>query len=175
MDRTARTEPPDERGARLVWIGQALPVLFVLWLVLDGTRSWPLGLFVAAAAALTVGWLADGPPLVLSPLRLLAFAGFFVIESLRGGLDVAWRTLHPKLPIDPRFFDFDVALPRGPATTLLISTISLLPGTLSAELKRDEHVLVVHSLAGDGRESVERLQRRIAPLFRAGDRRRSKH
>ncbi|MDT8439035.1 MAG: Na+/H+ antiporter subunit E [Wenzhouxiangellaceae bacterium] len=151
----------------MAWTIQTLPVLFVLWLVLDGAGSWPVGLLAAVLAALALGWLAEGPLFRLAPGPLLAFAAFFLIESLRGGTDVAWRTLHPRLPIAPDFFDYSIDLPRGPATTLLISTISLLPGTLSAELKRDEHRLVVHSLSGGGHESVARLERRIAVLFRA--------
>lgn len=168
MDNSVRAKLQGESRLRLAWVGQALPTFFVLWLVLDGTHSWVLGVFVSISGALIVGWLAEGPPPVLSPSGLAGFITFFLVESLRGGFDVAWRTLNPRLPIEPRFFELKVGLPRGPATTLLISTISLLPGTLSAELKRDEHVLVIHALTHEGRESVERLQRRIGRLFGGG-------
>jgi len=151
--------------SRIVWAVQDFVVLFALWLVFDGLESWPVGV----PAALIGGWLAarlaDTEPFWWNPLRLIGFAGFFVVESFRGGADVAWRSLHPRLPVEPRFFDYPIGVPEGQPSTLLISTISLLPGTLSAELQRGEHVLVVHTLADGGEDSVQRLEGRIARLF----------
>lgn len=165
MENSVRPLEAMRSGWRLGWAGQAFTVLFLLWLVFDGFDGWPVGLFAALVGGAIAAGLAEGKPFRWNPLRLAGFAGFFVVESFRGGIDVAWRSLHPRLPIAPRFFEHEIAVPRGQPSTLLISVISLLPGTLSAELVRDEHVLVVHTLAGGGRDSVERLERRIARLF----------
>lgn len=151
--------------SRTTWAGQGFVVLFTLWLVLDGFDGWPAGLLAALIGGGLAAWLAEGRPFWWNPLRLVEFAGFFLFESFRGGIDVAWRSLHPRMPVSPRFFEHDIALPEGQPSTLLISVISLLPGTLSAELVQGEHVLVVHSLAEGGEESVARLERRIAKLF----------
>lgn len=151
--------------SRATWAGQGFVVLFALWLVFDGLDGWPVGLLAAAIGGGLAAWLAEGQPFWWNPLRLLEFAGFFLFESFRGGIDVAWRSLHPRLPVAPRFFEYDIALPEGQPSTLLISVISLLPGTLSAELLRGEHVLVVHTLTDGGEESVARLELRIARLF----------
>jgi len=151
--------------SRATWAAQGFVILFVLWLVLDGFDGWPAGLLAAAVGGGLAGWLAEGRPFWWSPFRLVEFAGFFVFESFRGGIDVAWRSLHPRLPITPSFFDHEIGLPQGQPSTLLISVISLLPGTLSAELVRDDHVLVVHSLSPGGEHSVARLENRIARLF----------
>jgi len=140
-------------------------VLFALWLVFDGLAGWPVGVLAALIGGGLAAWLADSEPFWWNPLRLVEFAGFFLFESFRGGIDVAWRSLHPRMPVSPRFFDHRIEVPEGQPSTLLISVISLLPGTLSAELQRDEHILVVHSLADGGEESVARLERRIARLF----------
>lgn len=61
--------------------------------------------------------------------------GFFPLESVRSGIDVARRALHPRLPIDPDFVRFGFRLPKGPARIFQVNTISLLPGTLSVELQ----------------------------------------
>jgi multicomponent Na+:H+ antiporter subunit E len=53
------------------------------------------------------------------------------------GLDVAWRALHPALPIEPQFQRFRLHLPEGQPRTLMVSVLSLMPGTLSAELEDD--------------------------------------
>jgi multicomponent Na+:H+ antiporter subunit E len=151
--------------SRLVWATQGFFVLFALWLVFDGLAGWPVGLLAALIGGGLAAWLADSEPFWWNPLRLIEFAGFFLFESFRGGIDVALRSLHPRLPVRPRFFEHDITLPEGQPSTLLISVISLLPGTLSAELLPDDHVLVVHSLSPGGEHAVARLERRIARLF----------
>jgi len=151
--------------SRAIWAAQGFFVLFSLWLVFDGLDGWPAGVLAALIRGGLAAWLADSEPFWWNPFRLIEFAGFFLVESFRGGIDVAWRSLHPRLPVSPRFFEHDIQIPEGQPSTLLISVISLLPGTLSAELQRDEHVLIVHTLADGGEESVQRLERRIARLF----------
>lgn len=151
--------------SRITWATQGFLVLFSLWLVFDGLAGWPVGMLAALIGGVLAAWLADSEPFWWNPFRLIEFAGFFLFESFRGGIDVAWRSLHPRMPVSPRFFEHEIKVPEGQPSTLLISVISLLPGTLSAELQRDEHILVVHTLADGGEESVARLERRIARLF----------
>lgn len=151
--------------SRATWAVQGFVILFLLWLVLDGFDGWPVGLLAAAIGGGLAAWLAEGRPFWWNPVRFVEFAGFFVFESFRGGIDVAWRSLHPRMPVAPRFFKHQIALPEGQPSTLLISVISLLPGTLSAELVPGGNVLVVHSLVEGGEESVARLERRISRLF----------
>jgi len=151
--------------SRTIWAAQGFFVLLFLWLVFDGVDGLPVGVLAALLGGGLAAWLADSEPFWWNPFRLVEFAGFFLIESFRGGIDVAWRSLHPRIPVAPRFFEHAIQLPEGQPSTLLISVISLLPGTLSAELQRDEHVLVVHTLTDAGEESVQRLERRIARLF----------
>lgn len=151
--------------SRVTWATQGFFVLFSLWLVFEGLDGWPMGVLAALIGGGLAAWLADSEPFWWNPLRLVEFAGFFLFESFRGGIDVALRSLHPRLPVAPRFFEHVIALPQGQPSTLLISVISLLPGTLSAELLPDEEVLVVHSLSPGGELAVARLERRIARLF----------
>jgi len=61
-----------------------------------------------------------------------------------------------------------MTLPDGQPRTLLISTISLLPGTLSADLEDDGRHLIVHSLVAGAEASVSRLDHWIAWLFDVG-------
>ncbi len=95
----------------------------------------------------------------------LAFVGFFLLQSVRSGIDVARRALHPRLPIDPNFVRFEFRLPPGPARVFLVNTISLLPGTLSVELQDtsalihvlDERLPIAHTL--------RILEGRVAEMF----------
>ena len=161
------TSPPPRlwrRGQRAL-VGFAL--LFSLWLVFDGAHDWTAGLFAAGLAAILAAAFSGGPAHPWRPFRLPSFALFFLFESFRGGIDVAWRSLHPRMPVRPRFFVRPMTLPDGPPSTLLISVISLLPGTLSAELRPTTNELVVHTLTEGGEAAVNRLEQRIAWLFNA--------
>jgi multicomponent Na+:H+ antiporter subunit E len=162
-------EESRDRGAgfrdRLVWAVQAFLILFAVWAMLNGAEGWVTGLIAAALGGAVTAWLAQGPPNRWNPFRLAAFTGFFLLESVRAGFDVAFRTLDPWMPVEPGFFDYPIRLPEGQPRTLLISIITLLPGTLSAELSGDGAHLVIHELTPGGRDAVLHLEDWIAWLF----------
>ncbi len=153
------------RRQRWAWALQIFIVLLLLWIMLNGLAQLWAGLIAALAGAAIGAWLASGQPHPWKPHRLLAFAGFFLWESLKGGIDVAWRAFHPKLPIQPGFTSYRMALPAGQPRTLMVSTVSLLPGTLSADLDDSGEVLEVHGLTPDAMDSVFRLEAWITWLF----------
>lgn len=150
--------------SRLRWGIQLTIVLAALWLALNGLSGWLLGLLVSLAGGVAGAWLVPAHPYPWRPHRLLGFALFFVRASLAGGVDVAWRAMHPRLPIEPTWLEYPLSLPPGQPRTLMISVVSLLPGTLSADLK-DDQLLVVHGISGSPRQSVEALEKRISWLF----------
>ncbi len=76
-----------------------------------------------------------------SLLGLLRFLAMFVVESVRGGVDVARRTLGCRLRIRPGFRRYRLHLHDPRARVLLVNCISLLPGTLTSNLD-GEHVEV---------------------------------
>ncbi|MCG8485893.1 MAG: Na+/H+ antiporter subunit E, partial [Chromatiales bacterium] len=96
---------------------------------------------------------------------LLGFAPFFFYRSLLGGVDVAWRAVHPRMPINPRLVEYPIQLPPGLPQVFMANIVSLLPGTLSAELSA--RLLRVHVLSsrGDVVPELEALERRIAGVF----------
>lgn len=158
---------PSEPHARRRWhwaTGLFLP-LWGVWLALNGSGAWAMGLAAAAAGAWAGAVLAPGDPHPWRPARLPSFLGFFLRESIRGGIDVAGRALHWRLPIAPRLIDHRLGLPAGQPRTLMISLVSLLPGTLSVDLLPATNVLRVHVLAPGGEDQLDELEARIAHLF----------
>jgi multicomponent Na+:H+ antiporter subunit E len=131
--------------------------------------SWIIG----APAVLFASWVslrlraaAVGPD--RNGMRLgglLRFAPFFAIESIRGGLDVAQRVMRPQLRINPGFQSYRPRLSDPIARVVFLDSISLLPGTLSADMR--EGVIQVHALdaRSDLAPELARLERRIADLF----------
>lgn len=138
----------------------------LFWVLLGGGSpgSWTVGAPMVAAATLISLRLWHGPPLSLS--GLLRFLPWFARQSLAGAVDVAVRALRPEMPLAPGTVHHDLRLPADGASRIaLANVISMLPGTLSADLDGDE--LVIHAL--DTRQDlhgmVTGLEPRIAAVF----------
>jgi multicomponent Na+:H+ antiporter subunit E len=149
-------------------VGLFVPLL-LLWLALHGIQALHFG--VAAAALGTAAGLlaAPGDPCPLRLLRLPGFILYFLYHSLRGGVDVAWRALHPGLPVAPCFVEHPLSLPAGPPRTLMVSLISLLPGSLCVEVDEARQRLLVHLLDESAAHTLPSLERQVARLAGLGD------
>jgi len=141
-------------------------VLFALlwWMLTDGAvDSWLVGAPVVLCAALISVLLL--PAFSCSLTGIVRFVPFFLWRSLDGGVDVARRALHPRLPISPALFGYRWRLPPGLPRVFMANTVSLLPGTLSAEF--DEKHLHVHVLDETTAfaEALEVLEQKVAGVF----------
>lgn len=163
-DMEPQTDPNRTRARRFL---VAFALIAVLWWALsDGdATSWKLGVPAALAAALMITLQPGLSGWRISPLGGLRFAGFYLLQSLRGGVDVALRALKPSLPLAPGFVEYRTRLPRGPARTFFVAVIGLLPGTLTVRIAgRDLTVHVLDCGMPIG-ESLAQLEVRIAGLF----------
>ncbi len=139
----------------------------IIWLILVGpdAASWIIGVPFVVAATLASLRLSEPRGRNLSLSSLAEFSPYFLVESLRGGLDVAGRVLLPRLRVQPGNQDYRVSLRDPTARLVFIDSISLLPGTLSADLRGD--LLTVHALdiRTDVVADLAALERRVAALF----------
>jgi len=139
------------------------------WWVLTGgdASSWWFGIPVLISAALASTALAPAPSQrVRWRLKgFVAFVGFFLLQSVRSGIDVARRALHQRLSIDPAFVRFEFRLPPGPARIFLVNTICLIPGTLSVELQDTSALIHVLDVRLPFAHTLRILERRVAELF----------
>lgn len=124
-----------------IWRGASL---LVLWLMLAGYDLADLPAVLIAVPAATWASLRLLPPgawrvSVLGTARLiLRFPG----QSVVAGVDVAWRALHPRLPLRPGFVSFRTRLPPGTARDAFCGMTSLLPGTLPVGLDAGGDLLI---------------------------------
>lgn len=130
-------------------------LLFALiWVILAGAvvEDWP-GMAIAVLAA-TVTSLALLPPTTarLRPLTLFRLAGRFARQSLLGGLDVGWRALHPRMPMQPGLRHYRSRLQPGTARNVLRALASAVPGVLPCG-ETGTGGLIVHCL--DDAEEVD--------------------
>lgn len=143
-----------------------LPLYLLLWWVLTGgdRHSWLIGgLAVGLALLVSITIPAPQTTLRFSPVGLLRFIPYFLVQSIRGGSDVARRAFSPRLPLDPALIHYSLQLPPGGARIFLLNTVSLLPGTLSADLIDD--TLTVHLLDQQRDPQLQQLEQQVADLF----------
>ena len=166
MNRLAQdiNRTPSWGYVRIVLSGLLLAGLW--WMLTEGDAgSWVVGVPAIVAALVVRRTYPSPPPWGLSLPGLMGFAVFFVRESLRGGVDVAGRVFRRELPIRPAFLRYRLVLPEGSGRVLMVNVVSLLPGTLAADLSGDDLIVqVLDDRAAVGEELTE-LESRIGHLL----------
>ncbi|HOK75266.1 MAG TPA: Na+/H+ antiporter subunit E [Bacteroidales bacterium] len=61
----------------------------------------------------------------------------FIFSCIKANLDVAYRVLHPKMPIRPGIVKVKTSLKSDFAKTLLANSITMTPGTLTVDIIDD--------------------------------------
>lgn len=167
------TRPPTPARGR-TWLRDTLGVtlrlvlLAGLWWIIAGgdPSSWVIGAPAVVAAAWAVRGLGARAAVWPSPLGLLRFLPYFVVESLRGGIDVAARVLGPRMRVDPGVIDYPLRLRRRAARVFFVDCISLLPGTLGADLVGDTARVHALDVGDDPVAGLRALEVHVARVFR---------
>ena len=156
-----------KRTATLAGIAATTALLAGLWwLIADGhPEAWLVGVPAVALAALASARLSGGARQRFSLAGWPGFIALFLHESLAGGLDVARRTLGRRLHIQPGFGSYRTRLQDPRARILLTNCISLLPGTLAADLDGDRIELHLLDSRDNPDPQLQRLEQAIAGLF----------
>ncbi len=120
----------------------AFLALWGVWLILTSPGSGQEALAGAIVAAL-VSFLPLFPASPLCDLRInpkalvymVAYVFVFLKALVLSNLDVAFRVLHPKLPIDPGIVKVQTRLKTPLGRLLLANSITLTPGTITVEMQ----------------------------------------
>lgn len=123
--------------------------LWAVWLLLTA----PLNTQEAVAGGLVAAMISLLPFSAASPLAdlklnpkalawLVAYVFVFIRALIQSNLDVAFRVLHPKLPIDPGIVKVKTRLKTPLGRLLLANSITLTPGTITVEMRCED--LYVH-------------------------------
>lgn len=139
-----------------------------IWFVLSKAdlSSWPFA-FPTILISTWISLCLVGPEgQLFKPVVLLGYLPLFVWKSIASAFDVMVRVLNPSLPIQPGLVHYHLTLTHEGARVLLANCITMLPGTISAQLN-DDH-LIIHSLDTSlpVHAIINRLERKIANIFR---------
>lgn len=155
------------QGGTAAWLGRGLAFALLWWLLTEGSGiAWGVGLVTVALA--TAASMHLWPPGAgwLSLRGLLGFAGFFLVESVKGGVQVATLAFQRRPDLAPGFIETRLTLPPGPASVLLANTLSLLPGTLSVHIEGERLRLHVLDARLPVLDEVRAAQAHIARMLR---------
>jgi multicomponent K+:H+ antiporter subunit E len=149
-------------------------VLTAVWILLVnkltiGNLVLGLGLGIVIPI-LTAPFWPDRPP-IRRPLKMLAYVAIVLWDIVVANVKVAMIVVfRPNARIESKFITVPLALTSPEAITVLAGTITLTPGTVSADLSRCGHVLLVHCLDAPDPDAVRdeiksRYERRLLEIF----------
>ncbi|UZE96284.1 Na+/H+ antiporter subunit E [Alkalimarinus alittae] len=145
-------------------------LLFIIWLLLNNTLA-PGHLVLAAFLAITIPLLTSGlqtpQPSFRKPLLTTRYALMVVWDIIVANFEVALLVLGPSKKLAPAFIAVPLDIRHEFPITILASTVSLTPGTVSAEVSEDKQWLYVHVLHLTDKEALIALikQRYEKPLM----------
>lgn len=159
MSEIAKPPVSKEEGAPGPWIFRRSVLIafgFVFWLLMvwpvapsDGRLLWGdimAGLVVAGLVAVVSGEIVTQRfGRLLSPTRYfwaIIYLFFFVYYVVKANIEVAYRVLHPAMPIRPGIVRVYSSLRTASARTVLANSITLTPGTLTVDITEDGYFYI---------------------------------
>ena len=149
-------------------------VLLSLWLIFVNTLNWQEVLTGIVLSALIASFghtyftRRGLRHLSLKKLLyLIIYIPIFFWEVLKANLDVAYRVLHPKMPIKPGIVLIKTGLKSDIGKLTLANSITLTPGTLTMDIIDDN--LLIHWInvkSEDLEEATELIAGRFEPYLR---------
>ncbi len=147
-------------------------VALALWCLLNWMPDLQIliiGVVVAALVSAVMGALFKaGPRMFKQPVRIVYFIFWylpvFIWELIKANFDVAFRVIHPGLPIEPGIVKIKTSLKTDAGITFLANSITLTPGTMTVDVDTEGGYLYIHWIKVRGRD-VETATREIGGRF----------
>ncbi|NUH64666.1 Na+/H+ antiporter subunit E [Sulfitobacter sp. S0837] len=149
-------------------------LLAVVWILLQNKLSAGMvvfGLILGIVIPiLTARWWTDRPQ-GIRPLRMLTYVLLVLWDIIVANVQVAWIILTKSNDsMKPAWVVIPLDLKEPEAISILAGTITLTPGTVSADLSDCGRYLLVHALDADDPDAVrdeikDRYERRLKEIF----------
>ncbi|CAB49618.1 Na+/H+ antiporter subunit E [Pyrococcus abyssi] len=123
-------------------------VTFIIWLFLTASldpQELTIGaIFSAIVSALTYDIFTTRGLSNLHPRRIayaIIYVPYFLWAMIKANLDVAYRVLHPKRPINPGIVECRTVLKNEVGKLALANSITLTPGTITLDVDGDKYFI----------------------------------
>lgn len=149
-------------------------VITAVWLLLVNAFSLGalvLGLIIGVLVPLFTGPYWPGRPRIRHPIKIVAYMAVVVWDIVVSNVQVAYLVLFRRgESLRSRFVTVPLDLTTPEAVTVLAGTITMTPGTVSADLSADGRALLVHCLETDDPDGTvaqikHRYERRLKEIF----------
>lgn len=143
--------------------------LFVFWVLLSASFEW-IHLALGLVCSFLVAWINSGHspfvPKFQLWLRIVLYLPWLFYKIVESSLHLTRLILHPSLPIAPQLVPIESKLNHHAAVVLLGNSITLTPGTITAEVDRNK--LIVHAIDQVSAEDVlsKQIELKVAEIFR---------
>ena len=143
--------------------------LFVFWVLLSASFEW-IHLCLGLICSLAVAWVNSGHSPFIPKFRvwsrILLYIPWLFYKIIQSSLHLTRLILHPALPIDPKLISLESNLSHHAAVVLFGNSITLTPGTITAEVDRNK--LIVHAIDKVSGEDLEsnQMESKIADIFK---------
>ena len=138
-------------------------LLLLVWLALTSSvnpQKLTAGIIISLLLSLFLSatYLGLGLPPVGIKRIIFCFIYLFVllIEIIKANLDVAYRVIHPDMPIKPGIVVIKTNLKQDIAKVILANSITLTPGTFTLDIYEDN--LLVHWIYVKAEDPEERTR-----------------
>lgn len=147
-------------------------LLFIIWQFLSNGVSGAsvvMGLLLAwLIPQITHGFWPERPAFIRA-WKLPSYLSIVVIDIVVASFSVAKLILSGRSP-QPIFVSYPLELEHPLAIAILAGTISLTPGTVSADVSDDNKLLLIHALDAENADEVidgirQRYERRLKEMF----------
>jgi multicomponent K+:H+ antiporter subunit E len=139
-------------------------LLLIVWLLLNNTVApghLVLGAFLAFVIPLLTSGMQDPQPGFHKPLTIIRYVLMVLGDIVVANFEVARLVIGSAKKLNPAFVAVPLDIEYGLPITILASTVSLTPGTVSAEISEDKKWLYVHVLnLTDKDELIELIKHR---------------
>lgn len=163
-----------KRGGKAFGITITFSVMFLFWILLSGLfDAFHLISGVICCGIVTLishDLLVKGKDkkFLTKSLRLLLYIPWEFWQIVLANIDVAYRVLHPRMPIDPGVIEFETSLRGDFALVTLANSITLTPGTITILVEPERGKFVVHAIAkepGDALLVDQTMQKKVAHVY----------
>jgi multicomponent Na+:H+ antiporter subunit E len=105
---------------------------------------------------------------LLKSIRLITYIPWELWQIVLANIDVAYRVLHPKMPIDPLIIEFETTLRGEFSLVTLANSITLTPGTITILVEPERGAFLVHAIAKEPADALlvdQTMQKKVAHVF----------
>lgn len=149
-------------------------LLAVVWTLLQNDVSAGMAVFGLILGVIiprmTAAWWPDRPQ-GFRPVKMAAYVVMVLWDIIVANVQVAWIVLtRPNSKLRPAWVVIPLDLRNPEAITILAGTITLTPGTVSADMSNTGHCLLIHALDAPDPDAVrdgikQRYEARLKEIF----------